>query len=176
MARIYTRSGDDGTTGLPGGRRVPKNDTTIEALGNLDELNAAIGWAVGAVASTRCGEALTLVQHRLLEAGAQISGGDPTAGPTEEDVKSLERMMDELDSDLPPLRQFILPAGSEAACRLHWTRAVCRRAERHLVALDQGPPQKIRIYLNRLSDLLFVMARHANRADGRTDATWTRRA
>ncbi|MDX1564532.1 MAG: ATP:cob(I)alamin adenosyltransferase, partial [Phycisphaeraceae bacterium] len=98
MARIYTRSGDDGTTGLPGGRRVDKNDPILKTLGDLDELNAAIGWAAGAVTATRCAEALGAVQHRLLEIGAQLSGGDPEAGPTEADVGSLEQLIDELET------------------------------------------------------------------------------
>jgi cob(I)alamin adenosyltransferase len=182
MTRIYTRTGDDGTTGLIGGRRVPKDDPRIDAVGTVDELNAAL-----APVRVELGRSETVpedletlldtVQHRLFDIGAELATPSPAtpSGAIEEiQVRQLEEAIDRYDSQLAPLREFILPGGAPLAAQLHLARAVCRRAERQVVALagiDQVRPEVIR-YLNRLSDLLFVAARATNAAAGVADVKW----
>ena len=170
MVKIYTRTGDDGTTGLQGGRRVAKHDTVIEALGELDELNAAIGWTLVVVEETRTREILLAIQSDLLRAGAAISG-DGTGGPDDDAIVRFETLIDELEDDLAPLTRFILPGGCEASTRLHLVRAVCRRAERRTTAIDPVPKSAVQ-FLNRAADLMFVMARHANHSAGVDDSIW----
>jgi cob(I)alamin adenosyltransferase len=220
--KIYTRTGDDGSTGLFGGGRVGKSDPRIECYGTIDELNAAIGLAAAAVdrvtASAKAdptpnalGESLREIQsakadptngapgggvgsasadvlhaslreiqHELFNIGSHLATppDSPSADklPALQDamISRLEAQMDQADEQLPKLRQFILPAGDETACRLHLARTICRRAERRVVAfaMDRPVPGIIITYLNRLSDWLFVMARLANLRAGVEDVPW----
>jgi cob(I)alamin adenosyltransferase len=181
--KIYTKTGDDGTTGLFGGGRVRKSDPRIDCYGNVDELNAALGLARvvaqgGAVASI--GESLFRVQNELFVVGSHLA--TPEDSPhtrslpllDEAMVGRLEMEIDAAEAELEPLRNFILPGGGELAARLHVGRTVCRRAERGLVdfAMERPVAAVIVTYLNRLSDWLFVMARLANRREGRADMIW----
>lgn len=180
---IYTRSGDAGTTGLFGGGRVPKDHPRVVAYGEVDELNSTIGVALAFMTDKRLTETLSGVQNELFNIGAELaseSGAEKAANYarafTNADAKTaaLEHLMDEVDAALPPLTTFILPSGSQAGALLHLCRTVCRRAERAVVTLshkEQVNPDLAR-YLNRLSDLLFVMARHVNHADGRPETQW----
>ena len=180
--KIYTRTGDDGTTGLIGGARIGKSDLRIESYGTVDELNACIGWAaVACDASIRV--LLQQVQHELFNIGSHLALPDESAAtpanrslpPLDEAmIARLEAEIDAAQAVLQPLQQFILPGGSEAASRLHLARTVCRRAERLTVALtkDHTVPAVIVTYLNRLSDWLFVQARFANQQAGVSDIAW----
>jgi len=166
MTPIYTRTGDDGTTSLAGGRRVPKDDPRIEANGTLDELNALLGVALAQALPEGVGEILRRVQGHLFLLGAEAAAPDGgegrRIGPTE--ISGLEAEIDSLDALLPPLRNFILPGGTPGGSLLHLARAVARRAERQCLALGRSGavgPASLR-YLNRLSDLLFVLARSVN--------------
>ena len=176
--RIYTRSGDDGSTGLYGGVRVSKADPRVEAYGSIDELNAVIGWVRATQIPAALDEVLTWSQERCFCVGAFLAsapGTDPGIEPlTEEDVTQLEAAIDRLEEDLEPLKTFILPGGCEAAARLHIARTVCRRAERALVALAQGDGAEMLYirWVNRLSDTLFVQARWANAQAGQADVPW----
>jgi cob(I)alamin adenosyltransferase len=169
VARIYTKTGDDGTTGLIGGKRVSKNSPCIEACGSLDELNATLGVARSLGLPTRVEAILQLVQDDLFIIGAELAVPSETIwrGQSigDEEVRKLEREIDAVEKDLEPLKNFILPGGSIPGAQLHLARAVARRAERHCVALYQTEkvnPAILR-YLNRLSDLCFVLARYVNR-------------
>lgn len=163
--RIYTKTGDRGQTGLFGGARVRKDDARVETFGAVDELNAAIGWARASGERPEIDRVLADVQVQLFELGAALAGG-PDANSH---VAELEAAIDQFDAQLPPLRRFILPGGSPAAAALHLARTVCRRAERRAVTL--GAKEAV-VYLNRLSDLLFVLARAANRSAGVPDVEW----
>ena len=184
LTRIYTKSGDDGTTGLGGGQRVPKHSPRIEAYGTVDELNSQIGVALASGLDPELAATLRTVQNELFHLGAELSVPDDeqagAVGPRMESrhVKSLEAMMDRLSEELAPLENFVLPGGSPAAAHLHLARAVCRRAEREVVALARreavGP--WVGRYLNRLSDALFVLARSENRKRGCGDVLWNSRA
>ena len=175
LSRIYTRTGDDGTTGLADGSRVRKDDHRVEAMGALDELNSALGLVLAVELPDTVCDALGDTQHRLFDAGGELAIPGSTA-LQEQDVQGLEDALDGLNAGLPPLREFILPGGTEAAARLHVARAACRRAERALVALDRdtaAPANPVtRRYLNRLSDLLFVAARVAARQQGAQEVFW----
>lgn len=182
--RIYTRTGDSGETGLVGGSRVPKDGARIEAVGAVDELNAHLGAARASLDDGELDALLARVQNELFDLGAELA--TPPSRPargvrsqpprvTAELVAALEADVDRLEADLQPLRQFILPGGTLGASALHVARAVCRRAERRVVTLarvEQTSTEAVR-YLNRLSDLLFVMARTANARRGVSDVTWT---
>jgi cob(I)alamin adenosyltransferase len=178
--RIYTKTGDDGTTGLPGGSRVRKDDPRIECCGTIDELNAAMGLAA-VVATPELREQLQRVQSDLFVIGSHLAapGGSrqqaalPPLDP--EMTARLESQIDAADAQLPPLRNFILPGGAETAARLHLARAVCRRAERLLVAhaLNSSISSVVLAYLNRLSDWAFVQARLANQMSGVNDIPWS---
>jgi len=179
--RIYTRGGDDGTTGLYGGLRVSKADPRVAAYGAVDELNAALGWARAAQPPPDVDRVLLSAQEACFRVGAHLAsapGKDPgVALPGDAEVSALEREIDALEARLPALKTFLLPGGTEAASRLHVARTVCRRAEREVVGLHaQTPvaPAALR-WLNRLSDLLFVQARFANHAGGAADVPWTGR-
>lgn len=176
--RIYTRGGDDGSTGLFGGRRVSKAAPRVEAYGSIDELNAVLGWAGAAGLPAAVEEILAGVQETCFRLGAFLAaaeGADPGVDPViAADVETMEAAIDALEADLQPLQSFILPGGSEGAARLHVARTVCRRAERGVVALaevETVDPLYLR-WLNRLSDLLFVQARYANFVEGRDDVPW----
>ena len=183
ITRVYTRTGDDGTTAVSGGHRLSKADLRIDAYGTVDELNAAIGVVVAAEPADQLVAPLAEIRNRLFHLGAELSvlerdAGE--AGPRVEaaDSDALEGLMDRLSRDLPPLENFVLPGGTLAAAQLHMARTVCRRAERLLVALAQRDPVRPEalVYLNRLSDALFVMARFENAAKGVTDVLWNSRA
>ncbi len=183
--RIYTKTGDDGTTGLFGNERVPKDALRVEVYGTVDETNTVLGLALTAGAPEELARVLLDLQARLFDLGADLStprGGRPDPSYLtrigEVHVEALEKLIDRFDASLPPLSNFILPGGTETAAHLHHARAVARRAERLLVALarteDVGPC--VVRFLNRLSDLLFVLARWANHAAGVADVPWRPRA
>jgi cob(I)alamin adenosyltransferase len=177
--KIYTRTGDDGTTGLFGGQRTRKDDARIECYGTIDETNAAIGLAAATVGEPLRSH-LREVQHDLFTIGSHLATPpeSPSAAklPPLDDliVARLEMQIDAADARLPRLRQFILPGGSDLAARLHVARTVCRRGERLLVAFaqDRPVPAVILMYMNRLSDWLFVMARLANHEARVADVPW----
>lgn len=185
--KIYTRTGDDGTTGLLFGARVSKADARVEAYGTVDEANAALGLARAAGLASPVEAAVARAQSVLFDVGASLADARPVAAPpgaaapdpvvAEDDVLALERGIDALEADLAPLRTFVLPAGAEAAARLHVARTVVRRAERAVVGLAARVPVDPSVvrYLNRLSDYLFVAARAANRAAGVDDVPWVAR-
>jgi cob(I)alamin adenosyltransferase len=176
--KIYTKTGDDGTTGLIGGQRVGKADPRIECFGSVDELNASIGWAaVGA--GDELLQSLRAVQNELFVVGSHLASPDgkpPSSVPgfDESAVGRLEMEIDSATAQLPPLRDFILPGGCETSARLHLARTVCRRAERVLVAFSHDRPVApiMLTYLNRLSDWLFVQARLANQTAKVPDIPW----
>ena len=177
--KIYTRTGDDGTTGVLGSGRLPKSDPRIEAYGTVDELNAALGSARSADARGSLARELELLQRRLFQVGAELATTDPKAlerleRVSDADVTEVEACIDRLEADLPALRNFVLPGGAELAARLHVARTVCRRAERRVVSLASHAPVDPRLgrYLNRVADLLFVMARWSNHRAGVGDTEW----
>jgi len=177
LTKIYTRTGDQGTTGLADNSRVSKNDLRIQVLGDVDELNCVLGILLASHLPKPLTEilesSLTAVQHDLFDLGAEIAQPGRVC-ITASRATYLERILEGLNADLPLLREFILPGGSPAAATCHLARAVCRRSERLLVALARTEavnPMAMR-YLNRLSDLLFVMARAFNHNAGRTDVPW----
>lgn len=184
MSRIYTRTGDDGETGLFGGGRVPKSHLRVAAYGELDELNATLGWAITRLGHERTGERLTDIQRDLFAIGAHLAA--PPGARSRQHLPDLprgrpgefERWMDEAEVQLGELSYFILPGGSEAAAALHLARTVCRRAERAVVALarSEDVDREILVYLNRLSDLLFELARLANHRAGVPDTPWQTRS
>lgn len=178
--KIYTKKGDDGNTGLLGGQRVPKDHLRVAAYGEVDELNALVG-LVRTGATGPLDALLGQVQRDLLALGAQLA--DPTARLASRKAKAaisaahtrrLERAIDKAEKSLLPLTAFILPGGAPLAAQLHLARTVCRRAERAMVTLDRDTPldPNLVVYVNRLSDLLFVLAREANRKAGRSEETW----
>lgn len=173
LSKIYTRTGDDGTTGLGDGSRVKKTDHRIEAIGTVDELNSLIGLLLARELPGEIHNALTDIQHDLFDLGGELSipGRSVIAA---QQVKRLETILDEFNAELPPLKEFILPGGSEASAVCHLARSVCRRAERRVIHL--GEEEKINTasikYLNRLSDLLFVLARVLNVHAGHRDVLW----
>jgi cob(I)alamin adenosyltransferase len=180
--KIYTKTGDDGTTGLFGGARVPKASARVEAYGTVDELNAVIGVARATVLDRATDGVLAHVQVDLFTLGAELAcrpGREANLGMTllgAEDATRLEHAIDDAEKELPPLRSFVLPGGSVQAASLHLARTVCRRAERAVLAIDDAKARsEIVIYLNRLSDLLFVLARRANAQAGVADVPWAPR-
>lgn len=179
---IYTRTGDRGQTGLFGGGRVAKSDARVEAYGDVDELNAALGLARAIELMPRIDEVLAPLQRDLFAIGALLATPDrdrmheqlAKARVDEARVAELEAAIDAGEAELEPLRAFILPGGTPKAAALHVARTVCRRAERRVVALTATVeiPELVVMYLNRLSDLLFVLARVANRRAGAGEVTW----
>lgn len=184
ITRVYTRTGDDGTTGLGGGQRVPKDSPRIEAYGTVDELSSVLGVAVALGLHPKLAETLERIQNELFNVGSDlcILEGDKARMPVpvveERHVAALEALMDELSDALSPLENFILPGGSPGAAQLHVARTVCRRAERLVIALARQEPVGPHVveYLNRLSDALFVMARYENLQRGVPDVLWDSRA
>jgi cob(I)alamin adenosyltransferase len=180
LMKIYTKTGDAGTTGLFGGPRVAKDDPRICAYGSIDELNAVIGMARASVLGETLDPLLGSVQHQLFSIGAELA----TPNPEEHQLKwnagthvaDMERAIDHLEKSLKPLRNFILPGGSTQAAHLHFARTVCRRTEREIVSFSRdrnvSDASHIVVFLNRLSDLLFVMARFANFEADVTDVPW----
>ncbi len=168
LSKIYTRTGDDGTTGLADGTRVAKEGARVEAMGTVDELNSLIGQILIHPVDKDVHECLVDVQHALFDIGGELAVPDMQV-VDEHYVQSIEVTLDELNEPLPPLKEFILPGGGPAAVAAHVARSVCRRAERRMISLGQTEPvnEVSRRYLNRLSDLLFVVARSlAIGADG----------
>jgi cob(I)alamin adenosyltransferase len=180
LTRLYTRKGDDGTTGLGGGQRVPKDSLRVCAYGSVDELNSAVGAALASGLSPRLAAMLARVQHELFHLGSDLSFVEadkvnlPVPHVDARHVEALEREIDELNAVVGPLENFILPGGSTGAALLHVARAVCRRAERDVTALVAREPVGAHVlpYLNRLSDALFVMARYENRERGVPEPLW----
>jgi len=180
--KIYTRTGDAGDTALHGGGRVAKSHARVEAMGGVDELNAALGWAVTQVGASPHRERLQGLQHELFAIGAELATPRATgersrpATPDigDERVTALEAWIDEMDKDLAALRAFVLPGGAPGAAALHLARTVCRRAERSVVRLAETEEVRplVVVYLNRLSDLLFTLARWENKRAGVGDVEW----
>jgi cob(I)alamin adenosyltransferase len=180
--KIYTKTGDRGDTGLFGGGRVGKDDPRVEAYGEVDELNASLGLVRAIELMPRVDEVVVGVQRDLFAIGALLATPDPVkmrehlvkARIDEERVQQLEHSIDDCERELEPLKTFILPGGTPKAAALHLARTVCRRAERRVVALrrDTEVPELVVRYLNRLSDLLFMLARVANRRAGAGEVTW----
>jgi cob(I)alamin adenosyltransferase len=193
--KLYTRTGDDGSTGLFGGGRVPKDHPRVEAYGTVDELNAAIGLAAACVADLQRSKAtaggmqtlaalllgvFSELQSRLFDIGADLATPDGSKQEakilriSDEQVAEAERWIDEIDGGNAPMKSFVLPGGSELAARLHVARTVCRRAERLMIHLSHSEPVSAGaiVYINRVSDLLFAMARRANKEQGVPDVPW----
>jgi cob(I)alamin adenosyltransferase len=179
LTKIYTRTGDDGSTGLADGTRTAKDSARIVTVGEIDELNSVIGMVLSQAPEESVHRCLTDIQHDLFNLGAEISL--PTKSlVTAHDVERLERLLDGFNKDLPPLKEFILPGGGAAATTCHLARAVCRRAERALVSLSRSERVEGAAlgYLNRLSDLLFVLCRVLARNSSGGEVYWrsTRRS
>lgn len=183
ITKVYTRTGDDGTTALGGGQRVPKDTVRIRAYGTVDELNSVLGAAVAAGLSDRLTEAFATIQNDLFHLGSDLCILEedkermPVPRIETRHVEFLEQTIDALQEDLEPLTNFILPGGCLGAAQLHVGRTVCRRAERLVIELRREEPvgEHVVHYLNRLSDLLFVMARWENHERGHADVTWDSR-
>ena len=180
LNKIYTRTGDQGDTGLADGSRIPKDHVRAQAIGDVDELNCAIGVAIGAVTNEEIGAMLSAIQNELFDLGADIATPAEDFSPSETalrivqpQIDRLEREIDRMNESLEPLRSFILPGGGAAAAHLHLARAIVRRAERSTVEASRHVPLNplARIYLNRLSDHLFVLARSLAKQKG-GDVLW----
>jgi cob(I)alamin adenosyltransferase len=173
LSKIYTRTGDDGSTGLGDGTRVAKDSARVEAYGAVDELNSALGVLLAHDAPTDVKAQLTDIQNELFDLGGELCiPGRQTM--TQAQVDRLERDLDAMNAELTPLKEFILPGGSAAAATCHVARTICRRAERRVTTLARTEPvNTIAVaYLNRLSDYLFVLARHLNKIAGGADVLW----
>ena len=180
--KIYTKSGDDGETGLFAGPRVPKDSARIEAYGTVDELNTVLGMVRAEALQEDIDQLLLGIQKRLFTVGAELATPDPSAVGLamigEQDVVALEQEIDQYDDQLPPLTAFIIPGGTRVASIMHLARATCRRAERRVVTLINAESENkvsavVVRYLNRLSDLLFVLSRVANHRAGVQDILWS---
>ncbi len=173
LSKIYTRTGDEGTTGLGDGSRVPKDSPRIEVMGDVDELNSLMGLLLVHPVRDSIRHVLNEVQHKLFDLGGELCMPGFTA-ISAEDVAFLEQALDQHNAELPPLKEFILPGGGPAAAACHMARAVCRRAERRLITLDRQEPLSphLRSYINRLSDLLFVFGRVLARDEGGSEVLW----
>ncbi|MBS0321467.1 MAG: cob(I)yrinic acid a,c-diamide adenosyltransferase [Proteobacteria bacterium] len=176
LSAIVTRTGDGGTTGLADGSRVAKDSPRIEAIGTVDELNSTLGVLLAEALPPAVRELLTSIQHDLFDLGGELSIPGHAALVAAR-VDALEAAVEAFNAELPPLKEFILPGGTRAAALAHVARTVCRRAERTLVTLGQHAevPDVARRYVNRLSDLMFVLARVLNRAAGQADVLWASR-
>ncbi|MCZ6771983.1 MAG: cob(I)yrinic acid a,c-diamide adenosyltransferase [Proteobacteria bacterium] len=175
LSKIYTRTGDDGTTGLGDGTRIPKTGARLRAIGDIDELNCCIGLLIADGVRKDLGATLLDIQHDLFDLGGELSiPGSEFTG--EAAVAKIEAAIDHYNEDLPPLKEFILPGGSRQAANCHLARAVCRRAERHILSLDENEKlnRQSLMYINRLSDLLFVAARVIARESGAGEILWQR--
>jgi cob(I)alamin adenosyltransferase len=184
ITRVYTKTGDDGTTGLGSGARIAKDSPRIEAYGTVDELNSQIGVALAAGVCDSVAAALRTIQNELFHLGSDLCIPEedkkrtPVPRIEERHVLALETLMDRLSKELSPLENFILPGGSPAPAALHVARTVCRRAERRVLSLSRRESIGAQVipYLNRLSDALFVMARYENKQSGSADTLWDSRA
>jgi cob(I)alamin adenosyltransferase len=174
LSKIYTRTGDDGSTGLGDGTRTGKDSLRVDAYGTVDELNSALGMVLAEDVPDAVREALVQAQHDLFDLGGELCLPPGTALVFDDDVSRLEQLLDGFNAKLPPLKDFILPGGGRAAAACHLARTICRRAERCVVALARAEtvrPEAVR-YLNRLSDLLFVVARVLAREAGAGEVLW----
>lgn len=173
LSSIYTKTGDDGTTGLANGERVDKSSIRVEVMGNLDELNSLIGVIVASDIPNDISSYLLNIQHRLFDIGGEIATpGNATNAPTS--VERLEELIETYNEDLPALKEFVLPGGSLSGSLCHMARSVCRRCERSLVELSHTEyvnPESLK-YINRLSDLLFVLARTLNQGKNNKEILW----
>jgi len=177
--KIYTKTGDKGDTSLFGGQRVPKDALRIEAYGTIDELNAVLGCVLAHNSDSDLQRMLTQIQSQLFELGADLAtprsaGEEKVRRLAAEDFVILEKFIDKCQSALPPLTNFVLPGGTPAASFLHLARTVCRRAERNVVRLSRNEDigEEVIVFLNRLSDLLFVLSRSANQKAGIPESRW----
>lgn len=177
--KIYTKTGDKGDTALLGGQRVPKDSLRVEAYGTVDELNSVLGIVLADCADMEVESVIQPVQRELFALGAELAAPDSTKAPGMPRVDkgataNLEAHIDALNARLPEIHNFILPGGTPFAARIHFARTVCRRAERSVVRLSRSEPVRDEViaYLNRLSDLLFVLARHANMTAGVQEVPW----
>jgi cob(I)alamin adenosyltransferase len=177
--RIYTKTGDEGETGLFGGRRVSKDDVRVEAYGAVDELNSALGLVLSSAPPAEMTPLLNDLQGLLFELGAELSTPPEkpksSGGLTPDDVSRLEARIDDFEAKMPELKTFVLPSGTPAAAALHFARGICRKAERAIVTLRRDQPKTTILsvtFMNRLGDLLFVLARFANHAAGIGDIPW----
>lgn len=180
--KIYTKTGDDGTTGLFGGTRLPKDHIRIEAYGTVDELNSVIGWLISTIPDKHIDNLLLTIQSRLFTVGSNLAS-DPakemiTPDLLEDDVRLIEESIDKMQESLPPLKHFIMPGGSPSVSAAHLARTVCRRAERRCVSLSHssGVEPVIILYLNRLSDFFFVLARWLGAREGVAEVKWLPRS
>jgi cob(I)alamin adenosyltransferase len=183
--KIYTKTGDSGETGLFGGPRINKDHPRIEAYGTVDELNSALGMARAAQLPAEIDAVVARIQNELFTVGAELATPAQSASRRSDvphigavNIEALEKAIDQFEAALTPLKQFILPAGTPAAAALHYARTICRRAERCVVALAKTPGESVSdqiiVYLNRLGDLLFVLARSVNKQAGESDVPWTK--
>jgi cob(I)alamin adenosyltransferase len=175
--KIYTKTGDDGTTGLQGGKRVTKSNLRIKAYGAVDEINATIGLTLSGKIDDDVTMLLTKIQNDLFVVGSDLSNPDLTSKKNRvksEMIENLEKYIDDLEEELQPITNFILPGGNETASLLHLARAITRRAETNVISLDEKEKvnEECKKYLNRLSDLLFVIARTINKRNGVKDIIW----
>ncbi len=173
LSKIYTRTGDDGSTGLSDGSRIDKDSLRITAIGSIDELNSLLGVICSEDIDDKSRNCLREIQHRLFDLGGELSMPGHVF-LSKESVNNLEQKLDWMNDDLEPLEDFILPGGCKAAAACHVARSVCRRAERDIVSLlrNDAVSTVIPAYLNRLSDLLFVMARYLNKSRQQPDVLW----
>jgi cob(I)alamin adenosyltransferase len=173
LSKIYTRTGDDGTTGLGDGKRVRKDDLRVEAYGTVDELNSAIGILAASALPAEFAVLIADIQQRLFDLGGELSIPDTTTLSAAA-VEELEHTMDSLNKDLPPLKDFVMPGGTTTAAACHMARAICRRSERRLITLaaTEYVNNESVCYLNRLSDLLFVLARTLNKLGDEAEVLW----
>ena len=184
LTKLYTRTGDEGTTALGGGQRVPKDSLRVEAYGTVDELNSHIGLALAHGLSPRLAEVLPVIQNELFHLGSNLAFREEDKAQyklpviDQRQIDKLEALIDELNAVVGPLENFILPGGSIGAAQLHVARTICRRAERvaSALALTEAIGAFVIRYLNRLSDALFVMARYENRQRGRREPLWETQA
>lgn len=171
LSKIYTRTGDDGNTGMADGRRVAKDDPVIHVIGEIDELNSQLA-VLCCHADEKFFESITVIQNELFNIGAELTLGQVMIKPRH--VEWLEKNLDELNLSLAPLKEFILPGGGVAASHCHVARAVCRRVERSMVSLDRSAflNKDLKAYINRLSDYLFVLARAISKQAGEDEVFW----
>ena len=182
-SKLYTRGGDAGKTSLFGGRRVPKDHPRVIAYGTIDELNSALGVSISFIKQRTLVSQLNAIQNELFNVGAELASDKPVRRSRRHSgafqlesasTKALEGLIDDYDARVPPLKTFVLPAGSNAAATMHYARTVCRRAERNVVTLARKEKinPEIVAYLNRLNDLLFVLARYLNKAARKRELLW----
>ena len=175
LTKIYTRNGDKGKTRLANGEEVSKDSLRVAAYGDIDELNSIVGLVLTENPDDKLAVVLSSIQHTLFDLGGELASDGMIVGlVTDQHTTSLEKHIDQMNSELPPLEEFILPGGTKSASLLHLSRTVCRRAERSIITLNQSETVAAEIiqYVNRLSDILFVMARYENHRSGNQEVFW----